>query len=219
MEHCTCLGFRDRSCPRHGDKPTWPPRFVPYTLLLITLLAAPAFARHRIPPPPRIFPTVGSLQEQNAEADRLRLTRIKNKAELHELIQDGELAAVCQTPALRVNVPAPGAYLRPWAADTLTDLSTAFFEAFGAALTVNSATRTLEAQKRLRRWNRNAAPVKGATASVHPTGIAFDIKRRGLTPTQNRWLEWRLFYLQATGRVIVEEEFRQPCFHIVAVKL
>jgi hypothetical protein len=217
MEHCTCLGFRDRGCPRHGDKPTWPPRFLPY-LLLITLLVTPAFARHHAPAP-RIFPTIGSLQQQNAEADRLNLPRIKNKAELQEFIRDGELAAVPTTPALRVNVTRGGAFLRPWAADTLTDLSRAFFEAFARPLTVNSATRTLDAQKRLRRWNRNAAPVKGATASVHPTGIAFDIKRRGLTPTQNRWLEWRLFYLQATGRVIVEEEFRQPCFHIVAVKL
>jgi len=50
--------------------------------------------------------------------------------------------------------------------------------------------------------------------SVHETGIAFDISRRHLTRAQERWLEWRLWYQMQTQRLIVEQEFRQPCFHV-----
>jgi Family of unknown function (DUF5715) len=189
------------------------------TLLLLTV--APSYGRSRRhgPPPVRIFQTAGSLQAQNAEADRLYLPRIKNDDQLRELIADGELTIVQPSPALRVGLPAGRAYLRPWAADALTAISNDFFAATGHPLMLDSAVRTIAFQKRLRRWNRNAAPADGPTATVHTTGIAFDIQRRKMNPAELRWLEWHLFYLQAIGRVIVEEEVQQQsCFHIVAIK-
>lgn len=188
------------------------------TVLLLTL-AAPAFGRSRRHVEPRLFSPKGSLQKQNEEANRLRLPRIQTDAELHEIIQDGELSPIHTGPALRSTVPQERAYLRPWAADTLTQLSEAFHAATGSYLTVDSAVRSVKYQKRLRRWNRNAAPATGELASVHTTGIAFDLSRRSLTPGQRRWLQWRLFYLQARGLVIVEEEVRhQSCFHVVAIQ-
>jgi len=42
-----------------------------------------------------------------------------------------------------------------------------------------------------------------------------DIARRPLSGEQIRWLEFRLLYYHALGLVIVEEELKQPCFHIV----
>jgi Family of unknown function (DUF5715) len=185
------------------------------TLLLGLSLSATAFARsHRHDPPLRLFTTAGSLEAQNAEANRLRLPRIQNANELHELVQDGELVPIRTSDALRTTLKGEHATLRPWAEAQLEALT----QQSGFPLYVSSTVRTLRDQAHLRRWNRNAAATTGATASVHPTGIAFDIAKRRLSRSQQLWLQWRLFYLQATGQVIVEEEFKQPCFHVVVIK-
>jgi Family of unknown function (DUF5715) len=189
---------------------------VTVTLLLSLTLSATAFARSHKHASPQVhlFPTAGSLEAQNSEADRLRLPRIQNVDELHELVQDGELAPIRTTALLRVEPKGEHAVLRPWAADFLSELT--LQSSF--VLTVSSAVRTVREQKRLRRWNHNAAATTGPEASVHPTGIAFDIAKKRLTRAQQCWLRLHLFYLQSIGKVIVEEEFRHPCFHIVVIK-
>jgi hypothetical protein len=67
-------------------------------------------------------------------------------------------------------------------------------------------------QRRLARWNHAAAP---ADKSVHPVGIAFDVPKSRLSRMQRRWMQWKLWYWQQTGRAIVEEE--RTCFHVVAI--
>jgi Family of unknown function (DUF5715) len=186
-------------------------------LLWITLLLAvtPAFARRHRPAPPPLFPTAGSLLAQNEAADRLGLPRIPNDACLREMVSGGSLVTLPLSPALKSHVARRFAYLRPTAVAALDDLAQAQYSIFHRPLTVSSAVRPVTLQRRIRRWNRAAAPVSGPTASVHSTGIAFDITRRGLTRSQQRWLEWRLWYWQQIGRVIVEEE--KACFHVVVV--
>ncbi len=178
---------------------------------LLTSATVFAHSRRHSPPPVRLFSTAGSLQAQNEEADRLHLPRIKNNDELRELVQDGELVPIRN---VRTSLKHEHATLRPWAESEL--------EALAAQspfpLTVSSAVRTQRDQARLRRWNHNAAATMGPEASVHPTGIAFDVAKKRLTNAQQQWLRWHLFYLQALGRVIVEEEFRQSCFHVVVIK-
>ena len=192
---------------------------VTVTLLLSLTLSATAFAHShkRAVSSPVLFSTAGSLSAQNAEADRLHLPRIQTKNELHEIVQNGEIAQVC-TPALRVKPTGDHAYLRPWTAVLAESLAEDFYEQAHVQLTLTSGIRTVQEQRSLRRWNHNAAAPTGPQASVHTTGIAFDISRTGLSRAQQRWLEWRLWYLQQTGKVIVEEEQKQPCFHIVALK-
>ncbi len=191
-------------------------------LLAALLLTTPAaFARHHRPPKPKhvkiaLFPTAGSLLAQNAEADRIGLGRVRDKAGLMEQVRDGSLVAVPTGRALRSTIPTWRAYLRPHAADALGSISETFYDTFEKPLTVDSAVRPLDVQRRLWRSRRvPAAPPTGPTASVHPVGIAFDIGKRSLTKEQRRWMQWRLFYLQAIGQVIVEEE--RACFHVVAV--
>lgn len=192
---------------------------VTVTLLLSLTLSATAFAHShkRAVSSPVLFSTAGSLSAQNAEADRLHLPRIQTKNELHEIVQNGELAQVC-TPALRVKPTGDRAYLRPWAAVLAESLAEDFYEQAHVQLTLTSGIRTVQEQRSLRRWNHNAAAPTGPQASVHTTGIAFDISRTGLSRAQQKWLEVHLWYLQQTGKVIVEEEYREPCFHVVALK-
>lgn len=189
-----------------------------FGLFCILWVCNPAHAlnhRHRIPEYRAFLPSRQSLLDQNAAADSLALPIIRTPAHMDELVQSGELVRLRATAALRVACPKGRAYVRPWVADFVDGLAADYYATFGKPLQVNSATRPQTVQRRLRRWNRNAAPITGETASVHMRGIAVDLQRRGTTRQQRAWLQLRLMYWVAMGRVIVEEELRQPCFHVV----
>jgi hypothetical protein len=89
---------------------------------------------------------------------------------------------------------------------------------FHTPLQINSAVRTVEFQQRLLRTNGNAAPAEGDTASPHLTGQAVDLAKHGLSLTQIAWLRGYLLPLVQQGKVDVEEEFQQACFHISVYK-
>jgi hypothetical protein len=162
-------------------------------------------------------PSRQSLIDQNAAADALGLPVIRTSKEMQELAQAGELVRLRTTAYLQVQCPQDRAVVRPWAADFITGLAQDFYATFGKPLRINSATRPQAVQRRLLRWNRNAAPVHGETASVHMRGIAVDIARRGLTGKELAYLQARLAGAVVARRVIVEEELRQPCFHTVVM--
>ena len=193
-------------------------------VLCFFLFASPCFALHHHrtvhkvkvhKPVSALFHTAGSLLAQNAEVDRLGLERIKNRSMLQELISDGELVPLPNCTAIVSQVPPWRAYTRPGTVEALRSISEDYYAVAHRPIRVDSAVRPLDVQKRLRRWNRSAAPVTGPTASVHPAGIAFDLQRNGLSRAQRTWLEVHLWYLQQLGRVIVEEE--KACFHIVVL--
>ena len=186
--------------------------------LVLFLAVTPALARtrshHHRPHPPLLFPTAGSLARQNAVANGMSLPRVKDRAQLRQLVEDGSLVPLPTSIALKSTVPQFRAFLHPAAAGLLADISVQFYEIWNRPITVDSAVRPIDVQRRLWRSHRvPAAPPTGPLASVHPAGLAFDIGKRTLTAQQRRWLEFRLFYLQAIGRAIVEEE--RACFHVV----
>jgi hypothetical protein len=83
---------------------------------------------------------------------------------------------------------------------------------------VSSAVRTVEYQRRLMRTNGNAAPAEGDVVSPHLTGATVDIAKSGLSRQEMAWMRQRLLILQSEGKIDVEEEFRQACFHITVYK-
>jgi hypothetical protein len=85
-------------------------------------------------------------------------------------------------------------------------------------LQLTSAVRTVEFQQKLQHTNGNAAPAEGETASPHLTGQAIDIAKHGLSITEIAWLRGYLLPLSQQGRIDVEEEFQQSCFHISVYK-
>jgi hypothetical protein len=109
-------------------------------------------------------------------------------------------------------------YCRPWAAKFLADLARAHEAAFHSPLEVNSAVRTVEYQKRLMETNGNAAPAEGDMVSPHLTGATIDIAKSGLSRSEISWMRLRLAGLQAAGKIDVEEEFKQACFHITVYR-
>jgi len=62
--------------------------------------------------------------------------------------------------------------------------------------------------------NGNAAAVDGDTASPHLTGQAVDFGKSGMSREEIAWMRAFLLPLMQAGKVDVEEEFQQACFHV-----
>jgi hypothetical protein len=165
---------------------------------------------------PMFRPSRDSLLRQNEEIDRLELPRIQNEAELEQLIATQDLVPIVASQTLRFDprLKPDRRYCRPWTRDFLDDLSEAYYKQFHAQIQVNSAVRTVQVQKSLRRHNRNAAPEKGETASSHLAGITVDIQRRGMTRQEIQWTEQYILPLKNLGLVEPEEERHQWVFHV-----
>ena len=175
--------------------------------------------RHpQMPPPLRGSHEI--LVHQNEMADRDGLNRIQNDDDLEYLRLQKALVAIPAGAALQIDdrLPANRRYSRPWTAQFLINLSRAHYARFHTPLQVNSAVRTVEFQQHLLHINGNAAPAEGNTASPHLTGQAIDLAKNGLSPAEIGWMRTYLMPLIAEGKVDVEEEFQQSCFHISVYK-
>jgi hypothetical protein len=202
-------------------------------LALIVLVALPSFAlhararyhrrarvrhtRHVIWKPLPLRGSHNSLVRQNEEIDRLQLPRIADDEELEELIQQKQLVPLPATAAVRVDprLEESRRYCRPWTRDFLEDLGEAYYKEFRRPIQVNSAVRTVEQQKRLRRHNGNAAPIAGDTASSHLAGLTVDIAKHGMTARQRKWMEQYLVRMRELRLVEAAEERRQAVFHVM----
>jgi len=161
-----------------------------------------------------------SLIRQNQRNEEEGLERIEDDAQLNELRSRHELVGVPVSMSLHVNaeLPVNRRYCRPWTARFLSDLSRVHYARFHRPLQVNSAVRTVEYQRHLIEINGNAAPAEGDIASPHLTGATIDIAKKGLSMSEIAWMRAYLLPLQTAGKIDVEEEFYQSCFHITVYK-
>lgn len=156
------------------------------------------------------------LLRQNERATQEGLTSIADEGQLRALLRDGELVSIPMNRGLRVDNRLDSArrYCRPWTARFLLALGTAHYARFHTPLQINSAVRTVDYQRRLLRVNGNAAAISGETRSPHLTGAAIDIGKKGLSLPEIGWVRAYLLPLEQSGKIDVEEEFEQACFHI-----
>ncbi|MFZ0745925.1 MAG: DUF5715 family protein [Terracidiphilus sp.] len=161
-----------------------------------------------------------SLERQNEKTQADGLERILDDNDLNDRIARGMLVPVPTSAALTVNAELPlnRRYCRPWTAAFLTDLARAHQAQFHSPLEVSSAVRTVAYQKRLMEINGNAAQAEGDIASPHLTGATIDIAKDGLGRREIYWMRDHLAQLQNEGKIDVEEEFHQACFHITVYK-
>jgi Family of unknown function (DUF5715) len=185
----------------------------------VTALIDPV-PRGHFPVLPPLKGSHDSLVRQNVRSDEEGLTRIQDDADLLAMRREGELVALPATNALTVDerLPANRRYCRTWTALFLADLSRVHYGRFHRPLQVNSAVRTVEYQRHLERVNGNAAPAEGEDASPHLTGATIDIAKKGLSMDEIGWMRAYLLPLQAAGKIDVEEEFYQACFHITVYR-
>lgn len=160
-----------------------------------------------------------SLVRQNIKSEADGLERIEDDADLRDRIARKQLIPLPASPVLAVNsVPEDRRYCRPWTAGFLMDLAAAHARLFRGPVQVSSAVRTVDFQKHLMRINGNAAQAEGDVASPHLTGATIDIAKHGLNRKELAWMRNFLLPLEQAGKIDVEEEFRQACFHITVYK-
>jgi hypothetical protein len=161
-----------------------------------------------------------SLVRQNERAEQDGLLRVKDNDDLVTLRRQGKLVALPELASMHVDdrLPANRRYCRTWTGHFLSDLARVHYQRFHRPLQINSAVRTIDYQRHLLHINGNAAPAEGDVASPHLTGAAVDIAKKGLTPSEVAWMRAYLLPLQAAGKIDVEEEFQQSCFHISVYK-
>lgn len=152
------------------------------------------------------------------EADGLE--RILDEQDLASRIDQKLLVPIPASGSLLVNpdLIETHRYCRPWAASFLSDLAGEHAAQFHKPIIVSSAVRTVEYQAHLMRHNHNAAAAEGDIVSPHLTGATVDIAKSGMSRQELVWMRNRLLALQTAGLIDVEEEFRQPCFHITVYK-
>ena len=181
---------------------------------------AASLNRTRTVMPPPLKGSHGSLQRQNERSEADNLERIEDEDDLADRIARKFLVPVPTSAGLGVNenLPENHRYCRPWTARFLADLARVHEAQFHRPLEVNSAVRTVEYQKRLMETNGNAAAAEGDIVSPHLTGATIDIAKTGLSRQEIGWMRSWLLPLQNAGKIDVEEEFQQACFHITVYK-
>lgn len=165
---------------------------------------------------PPLRGSYASLLRQNQRNEAEGLHRIQDSADLLRLRDEHKLVALPVSAGLHADsrLPANRRYCRPWTARFLSDIARVHYSRFHRPLQVNSAVRTVAFQEHLLRVNGNAAPAQGDIASPHLTGATIDIAKKGLSMSEIAWMRAYLLPLQSAGKLDVEEEFYQSCFHI-----
>jgi hypothetical protein len=185
-----------------------------------TLRRASLVRRRFVFPPSPLRGSLESLTRQNERMEADGLERILDEQDLAARIEQKLLVPLPESPGLLVNADLieNHRYCRPWTATFLTDLAGEHDAAFHKPMVVSSAVRTVEYQAHLMHRNGNAAAAEGDIVSPHLTGGTIDIAKSGMSRKELVWMRDHLLALQTAGLIDVEEEFRQPCFHITVYR-
>jgi hypothetical protein len=144
-----------------------------------------------------------SLLRQNLVAQQHDYAYLRTTQEVLQAIRDGVLVAVegnddLQLAGDRVSFR----YARPQVKTFLEQLAQAYHAACGEPLVVTSLTRPISRQP----WN--ASPI-----SVHPTGMAVDLRRSDRRSCL-QWLESTLLALEGEGMIEAVREHWPPHYHV-----
>ena len=158
-----------------------------------------------------------SLIFQNIVIKNEGLTRIKDDKQLAEFVRKGIVVPIYWLENVNIDyrLKQEYCYARPYVALFLIDFGAAFFKKFGLYIMVNSAVRTIDAQKELRKTNSNAAFPTGPYGSPHPTATAVDVAYTDMDEEQMVWSRTYLKKYKKKGIIEAVEEHSQTVFHIM----
>ena len=105
-------------------------------------------------------------------------------------------------PKTRMSLPYATAETRAY----IEQLAAEYHSACGERLIVTSALRPMSRR-----------PRNGSVKSVHPTGIAFDVRKPKRRMCRD-WLRQLLLQHEREGAIEATEEFRPPHFHVVVLQ-
>jgi hypothetical protein len=142
-----------------------------------------------------------SLREQRGVAAKHDYTYLRDSSHLKRFVSAGLLVKVpgnANYELHRVSYP----YARPETELFVNRLSAQYRAACGEKLVVTSLTRPLSSQP----WNASGK-------SVHPTGMAIDLRRSNRRSCQ-AWIERILLTLETEGVLEATKEQRPPHYHV-----
>lgn len=142
-----------------------------------------------------------SMERQYQEAVNLGYTFIKTSKAVTDFVESGYLVRVSNSRSMELaSVSYP--YVRPAVKTFVERLSAQYMAACGEKLTVTSLTRPIDRQ-----------PANAATDSVHPTGMAVDLRIPSKGSCRS-WLEKTLLSLEAADVLDVTRERNPPHYHV-----
>ena len=193
-------------------------------LSMLFTTAAEARSRRRNATDP-LAGSKASLRRQNEAADRFGLSRLRDAAELERFIAASLLVPVQDNAAYAIDETL-GEYdrdrrelythARSWVPGFLDDVFGRVSRATGERFRVTALIRTMEYQRRLRRWNPNGA--KGRNhyeLSSHLTGATVDVSWKDVALSTIFQIETRLRALERAGLIEATRERHNACWHIM----
>jgi len=143
-----------------------------------------------------------SLDRQNAQAQAHGFTFLETPEQVRRFVEAGYLVSVRPNADFDVhNVSFP--YARPEVRLFIQRLAAQYRATCGEKLVVTSLTRP-----------RSNQPWNASTRSVHPTGMAVDL-RRSHSASCRQWLERTLLSLEGQGVLEAIYERNPPHYHVV----
>lgn len=142
-----------------------------------------------------------SMLRQSRAAQHHGYTYLQTGSEVEEFVDKGLLVRVGSSRSLRLAGPS-FPYARPEVDLFLERLSSQYRSACGEALVVTSLTRPA-----------NRQPPNASHLSVHPTGMAVDL-RRSRKSSCRKFLERTLLRLEDRGVLEATRENRPPHYHV-----
>jgi len=145
--------------------------------------------------------STASLDRQERAAQAHDFTYLESPGQLERFVQAGYLVQVRANRDFDLHgVSYP--FVRPETRTFILRLSSQYRRACGEKLVVTSMARPLSRQ-----------PRNASSRSVHPTGMAVDIRRSNSRACRN-WVESVLLSLEATGVLEATREYYPPHYHI-----
>ena len=138
------------------------------------------------------------MYERAKESD---LTFYRTPSAVREAVEEGQLVAVPLDDDVAIAHGVKHPYVLPTTRDWIDGFARRYHEHCGDALVVTSGARSLAEQ-----------PRNGSTKSVHPTGMAVDLRRP--TGPCLRWLRTALLEEERSGVVEATEERHPRHFHV-----
>jgi LysM repeat protein len=172
----------------------------PVLVLLAALVVWPAVpVRAEV----SLTPTHDALLRQSLGAREAGLPYLIDDAQVHDAVRRGDLVTLLGNDDYAINPEVRHAAARPELKAFVERLGAQYRLKCGERLVVTSLVRPLDHQP----WNSDPL-------SVHPTGIAVDMRVPGDWSCR-RWLEATLLDLEARGVVEAAREHVVPHYHVV----
>ncbi len=145
---------------------------------------------------------MGAMEAQNRRAHLYDYTFLTSPAHVRRFVELGLLVELKGNRDYRLDNEVSFPYAREEVKTFIERLGRQYRAACGEQLVVTSLTRPL-----------NRQPRNSSSLSVHPTGMAVDLRRSNKRACR-RWIEDVLLHLEGIGTVEATYERRPPHYHV-----